>query len=174
MASVLSCIPVLHMHAVLISIGVLDVSKKCLTPFSVIMEDFKTSNIIIDNCVYYDTCDAPTSVVIINQSNGSRTIIHCNNNLPELTLDDFKKLDLSQYSWIHFEASSLECPVPVMRKPVTCLTGSRVSPEHCNPLFFIHVNVSFLFPFFPFLTTSFPNIQFEYWSSFHQMTCISS
>jgi ketohexokinase len=57
--------------------------------------------------VYYEACDAPTSVVIINQTNGSRTIIHSNKNLPELTLDNFKKLDLSRYSWIHFEVSSL-------------------------------------------------------------------
>lgn len=174
MASVLSCIPVLHMHAVLISTGALGVSKKCLAPFSVIVEDFKTSNIFIDNCVYYDTCDAPTSVVIINQSNGSRTIIHCNNNLPELTLDDFKKLDLSQYSWIHFEASSLSMSCASNAKANHMLNQLRVNPEHCNPLFFIHVNVCLLFSFFSFLTTSFPNKQFEYWYCFHQMTSISS
>jgi sugar/nucleoside kinase (ribokinase family) len=133
--SVLSCIPVLYMHAVVLRIGALGLSRKCLAPFSVVMEDFKTSNICIDNCVYYDSCDAPTSVVIINQSNGSRTIIHSNNNLPELTLDDFKKLDLSQYSWIHFEASSPVCPVSVMQKPNTLLNQLSVSPEHCNPFF---------------------------------------
>lgn len=71
------------------------------------MDDFKAYNICINNCVYYEACDAPTSVVIISQTTGSRTIIHSNKNLPELTLDDFKKLDLSQYSWIHFEASYL-------------------------------------------------------------------
>jgi len=124
MASILSCKPVLHVHNVVIPIRASSISRKCLAPCSVVMEDFKTSNICIDNCVYYDTCDAPTSVVIINQSNGSRTIIHCNNNLPELTLDDFKKLDLSQYSWIHFEASSLACTVSVMQKPNTSLTSS--------------------------------------------------
>jgi hypothetical protein len=132
MASILSCLPILHMYAVLIAIGAFAIFRKCLDSFSVIVEDFKTSNICIDNCVYYDTCDAPTSVVIINRSNGSRTIIHSNNNLPELTLDDFKKLDLSQYSWIHFEASSLICSVPVMQKPTMCLTSSVWSPEQCN------------------------------------------
>jgi sugar/nucleoside kinase (ribokinase family) len=71
------------------------------------VDDFKAYNICIVNCVYYEACDAPTSIVIISQTTGSRTIIHSNKNLPELTLDDFKKLDLSQYSWIHFEASYL-------------------------------------------------------------------
>lgn len=46
-------------------------------------------------------------MVIINSENGSRTIIHSNKNLPDLTVEDFKKLDLSCYSWIHFEVKIL-------------------------------------------------------------------
>jgi len=174
MASILSCIQILHIHNVVRPTGALGVSRKYLAPCSVIVEDFKTSNICLDSCVYYDTCDAPTSVVIINQSNGSRTIIHSNNNLPELTLDDFKKLDLSQYSWIHFEASSLACTVSVMQQPNMCLTSSDRVQNTVAHFIVIHVNVSLSFPFFSFLTKSFPNKQFEYWSCFHQMTCISS
>jgi len=131
---------------------------KCLAPFSVIVEDFKTSNICIDNCVYYESCDAPTSVVIINRSNGSRTIIHSNNNLPELTLDDFKKLDLSQYSWIHFEASTLVCPVSVMQKPNTCLTSSVWVQNIVTHFFFLWFILMFVFHFHfshPFLTKNF-------------------
>lgn len=45
--------------------------------------------------------------MLINSQNGSRTIIHSNKNLPELVIDDFKKLDLSKYSWIHFEVSCM-------------------------------------------------------------------
>ncbi|XP_033609889.1 ketohexokinase isoform X5 [Cryptotermes secundus] len=74
----------------------------------VVVDDFKAYNICINNCIYYEACDAPMSVVIISQTTGSRTIIHSNKNLPELTLDDFKKLDMSQYSWIHFEGRNVE------------------------------------------------------------------
>ena len=157
MASILSCTPVLDVHSVVRPTGALGVSRKCLATCSAIVEDFKTSNICIDNCVYYDTCDAPTSVVIINLSNGSRTIIHSNNNLPELTLDDFKKLDLAQYSWIHFEASSVACTVLVMQKPNMCLINSDRVQNTVTQFFVIRVNVSLSFPSPPpFLPRVFP------------------
>ena len=55
------------------------------------------------NCVYHDNCGFPTSCAIISQKSGSRTIIHSRNNLPELNVADFQKLDLKYYGWIHFE-----------------------------------------------------------------------
>ncbi|PSN48255.1 hypothetical protein C0J52_03053 [Blattella germanica] len=73
-----------------------------------IVDDFKTHNISINNCIYYEDCDTPISVVISSLATGSRTIVHSNKNLPELKLDDFKKLDLSQYSWVHFEGRNVE------------------------------------------------------------------
>lgn len=57
-----------------------------------------------ENCV---TCTnglkSPTSIVITNKQNGSRTILHHGKNWQEYTFEDFKKLDLTQYKWIHFE-----------------------------------------------------------------------
>ena len=72
-------------------------------------EDFKKDSICIDHCVYHKGCEFPLSTVLINAVNGSRTIIHSNKNLPELTLEDFKLLDLSKYRWIHFEVVFLNC-----------------------------------------------------------------
>ena len=45
----------------------------------------------------------PTSCVILNRKSGTRTILHSRNDLPELSFEDFDKLDLSLYKWIHFE-----------------------------------------------------------------------
>lgn len=56
-----------------------------------------------DNCVFHTNCGTPTSSVALSLRTGSRTIIHSRNNLPELEVADFEKLDLSSYSWIHFE-----------------------------------------------------------------------
>ena len=39
----------------------------------------------------------------LKKANGSRTIVHHRGAMPEITFEDFEKLDLSQYSWIHFE-----------------------------------------------------------------------
>ena len=66
-------------------------------------EDFKKDRITIEHCVYHKGCEFPLSTVLINAANGSRTIIHSNKNLPELSLENFKMLDLSKYKWVHFE-----------------------------------------------------------------------
>lgn len=54
-------------------------------------------------CVCHTNCGTPTSSVILNLQTGSRTIVHARNNLPELKVEDFEKLNLSDYRWIHFE-----------------------------------------------------------------------
>ena len=41
----------------------------------------------------------PNSVVISNTTTGSRTIIHTNLGLPELSLHDFKNINLADYRW---------------------------------------------------------------------------
>ncbi|KAG1699329.1 Ketohexokinase [Nymphon striatum] len=66
-------------------------------------EDFKSLGINMDHCVYLERNDFPTSCVLINAKNGSRTIMHHNKNWHEPTFEDFKRLDLFKYSWIHFE-----------------------------------------------------------------------
>lgn len=56
-----------------------------------------------ENCVCHTNCGTPTSSVVLSLCTGSRTIVHSRNNLPELTVTDFEKLNLSDYTWIHFE-----------------------------------------------------------------------
>lgn len=56
----------------------------------------------------FDGFQAPASVVICSEESGSRTIVHHNGGLPELTLEMFQeKLNLKDYDWIHFEVTSL-------------------------------------------------------------------
>ncbi|XP_021349864.1 ketohexokinase-like [Mizuhopecten yessoensis] len=68
-------------------------------------ENLKRYGVRFDNAMVCEPeSRTPVSMVIINQSNGSRTILHCANNLPEVTFSHFQTLDLSQYKWIHIEA----------------------------------------------------------------------
>ena len=58
-----------------------------------------------------DNNDFPTSIVIVNRKNGSRTILHYRGTLPETTFDDFKEaysedIEEGQISWIHFEGGN--------------------------------------------------------------------
>ncbi|XP_054268450.1 ketohexokinase-like isoform X2 [Macrosteles quadrilineatus] len=70
-------------------------------------QDFEKENIIIENVVKHNIYETPFSSVIINSKNGSRTIIHSNKGMPELTLEDFKKIDTNQYHWIHFQGRNV-------------------------------------------------------------------
>lgn len=68
-----------------------------------IQDDMQKHKIDFSHCPTTEKSECPTSVVILSKENGSRTIMHYNNNLDELKIQDFEKLDLGNYSWVHFE-----------------------------------------------------------------------
>ncbi|XP_020801375.1 ketohexokinase [Drosophila serrata] len=71
--------------------------------FRVLLEDLRRRGIGTRNCPLTSR-DPPFSSVILSQDTGSRTIIHCNKDYPQTTWEDFIKIDLSYYGWVHFEA----------------------------------------------------------------------
>jgi len=71
-----------------------------------IQDDFRTAGIDFEHCVYYDDCPFVSSCILINEKNGSRTIVH-SNRVPDLKLNEFKALKLSKYKWIHFEGRNI-------------------------------------------------------------------
>ncbi|XP_034943316.1 ketohexokinase-like [Chelonus insularis] len=72
-----------------------------------IRDDMIKHGIDYSHCPVIEGVDIPTSTVILNLQTGSRTILHYNPNLPELTVEDFEKLNLSDYSWVHFEGRNI-------------------------------------------------------------------
>lgn len=101
-----------------------NLNRKCelLTTFSndktfnFVIEDLKDRGIEIKNCFYYPNCSIPFSTVILSRNTGSRTIVHCNKNLPHVNFDNFDKCDLSEYKWVHFEARSVPETTKMMQK----------------------------------------------------------
>ena len=55
---------------------------------------FQYSNCVRNNCLL------PMSVILINDQNGSRTIVHHRGAMPEITLEDFQKLNLNDYRMV--------------------------------------------------------------------------
>ena len=51
----------------------------------------------VDGCPMYPDHVCPNSVVISNITSGTRTIVHTNLGLPELSLENFKNLDLNKF-----------------------------------------------------------------------------
>jgi len=49
---------------------------------------------------------SPTSYVMLNQRNGSRTIVHYR-DLPEYSLSAFQQIDLACFDWLHFEGRNV-------------------------------------------------------------------
>ena len=70
--------------------------------------EMKECNVSMDNVVVNKNCQTPTSQVIINNKNGSRTIVHYGKSLPDITLENFVSLNHSNYSVIHFEGRNIE------------------------------------------------------------------
>lgn len=48
----------------------------------------------------------PTSYITLNRQNGSRTIVH-HRDCPELSFTAFQQVDLSLFSWLHFEGRNI-------------------------------------------------------------------
>ncbi|OOZ39157.1 hypothetical protein BOW53_12710 [Solemya pervernicosa gill symbiont] len=63
-------------------------------------------SIDLDHCLIDSTGKVPTSYITLNLHNGSRTILH-HRDLEEFQLEDFKRIDLSRYDWIHFEGRNI-------------------------------------------------------------------
>lgn len=69
-------------------------------------DDMNSHGIRHDKIIKYPNSIPVCAVIVINAQNGSRTIIHCNKNLPELKANDFVGAfgkDFSLYHWIHAE-----------------------------------------------------------------------
>lgn len=49
----------------------------------------------------------PTSCIILNRQNGSRTIVHYR-DLPELSAEALRTIPLAGYDWLHFEGRNLK------------------------------------------------------------------
>ncbi|XP_067842486.1 ketohexokinase isoform X5 [Heptranchias perlo] len=68
-----------------------------------ITDDFQSRGVNISNVVWQCVGVTPCACCIVNLSNGSRTVVLSDMNLPNVTSEDFRKIDLSQYKWIHWE-----------------------------------------------------------------------
>ncbi|KAM6979822.1 ketohexokinase [Aplochiton taeniatus] len=81
-----------------------------------VLDDFQGYQIDISLLSEHAQCSMPASVVISNVTTGSRTILHMNRNLPDVTAADFSKVDLSQYKWIHWEGRNADEQVKMIQQ----------------------------------------------------------
>jgi len=72
----------------------------------VIKDDLALSNIDTRYCQQLADGKMPTSYISLNQSSGSRSIVHYR-DCPEFSFAEFVKIDLSSFDWLHFEGRNI-------------------------------------------------------------------
>ncbi|KAM4588618.1 ketohexokinase [Odontesthes bonariensis] len=81
-----------------------------------IVEDFQKFGIDMSLVSEHAQCTSPASVVISNIRTGSRTILHTNRDLPDVTAEDFSRVDLHQFQWIHWEGRNVDEQVKMIQQ----------------------------------------------------------
>ncbi|MCK4708534.1 MAG: carbohydrate kinase [Gammaproteobacteria bacterium] len=71
-----------------------------------ILQELKKLGISTTFCVQHAGCSTAQSSIWLNSQNGSRTIVH-HRDLPELTVNELKRVPLEHYEWIHFEGRNI-------------------------------------------------------------------
>ena len=79
-----------------------------------ILDDLTQNNIDFDFCQTQPSGKMPTSYILSNQQNGSRSIVHYR-DLPELSFEHFRTIDLRDFDWIHFEGRAISETAQMLR-----------------------------------------------------------
>ncbi|XP_029522187.1 ketohexokinase isoform X3 [Oncorhynchus nerka] len=85
-----------------------------------VLDDFQKYQIDISLLSEHPHSSFPTSMIISNVTTGTRTILHMNRNLPDVSAADFSKVDFSQYKWIHWEGRNAEEQVKMIQQVELC------------------------------------------------------
>lgn len=81
-----------------------------------LVADFRRRGVDVSQVAWQSQGDTPCSCCIINNSNGSRTIILYDTNLPDVSAKDFEKVDLSRFKWIHIEGRNASEQVKMLQR----------------------------------------------------------
>ncbi|KAM7396087.1 hypothetical protein PAMA_007383 [Pampus argenteus] len=73
-----------------------------------IVDDFSRCAVDISAVVWQFEGQTPCACCVVCPSSGSRTVVLSDMNLPDATANDFSKVDLCQFKWIHLEARNAE------------------------------------------------------------------
>ncbi|KAM8868471.1 ketohexokinase isoform 2-T2 [Synchiropus picturatus] len=92
-----------------------------------IVDDFSRRAIDASAVVWQAEGETPSACCVVCQSSGTRTIFLSDTNLPDVTADDFSKVDLHQFRWIHWEGRNAADQVKMIERVKKFNTSS--APE---------------------------------------------
>nr|XP_005998752.1 PREDICTED: ketohexokinase isoform X2 [Latimeria chalumnae] len=81
-----------------------------------ITDDFARRGIEASAVAWQREGVTPCACCIVNLLSGSRTVVLSDTNLPDVTAEDFQKVDLSRYMWIHWEGRNASEQVKMIKR----------------------------------------------------------
>ncbi|XP_067311988.1 ketohexokinase isoform X1 [Pseudorasbora parva] len=81
-----------------------------------IVGDFSRLGVDISGVAWQQWGETPCACCVVCPTNGSRTVVLSDTNLPDVSVEDFSKLDLSQYKWVHWEGRNADDQVKMIEK----------------------------------------------------------
>ena len=80
-----------------------------------IFDDLARNRIETRYVVRHPCTSNPISCVTLSQESGSRSIVHYR-RLPEYAAEDFSRVDLARFDWVHFEGRNLPQLKPMLQR----------------------------------------------------------
>ncbi|XP_004618986.1 ketohexokinase isoform X2 [Sorex araneus] len=81
-----------------------------------LVADFRRRGVDVSQVAWQSRGETPCSCCIVNNSNGSRTIVLYDTNLPDVSAADFQKVDLTRFKWIHIEGRNAAEQVKMLQR----------------------------------------------------------
>ncbi|XP_049640170.1 ketohexokinase isoform X2 [Suncus etruscus] len=81
-----------------------------------LVADFRRRGVDVSQVAWQSKGETPCSCCIVNSSNGSRTIVLYDTNLPDVSATDFAKVDLTRFKWIHIEGRNASEQVKMLQR----------------------------------------------------------
>lgn len=97
-------------------------------PAKTLEKDLKSYNISVKFIQTFIQGKTPTSHIVLNKKNASRTIIHYR-DLPEISFEHFAKIEIEDFDWLHFEARNMDNLPGMLNIAKTFLTYQPTSLE---------------------------------------------
>nr|XP_051699051.1 ketohexokinase isoform X8 [Oryctolagus cuniculus]XP_051699052.1 ketohexokinase isoform X8 [Oryctolagus cuniculus] len=91
-------------------------SRTILHAYSFLVADFRRRGVDVSQVAWQDRGETPCSCCIVNSTNGSRTIVLYDTNLPDVSAKDFEKVDLNRFKWIHIEGRNASEQVKMLQR----------------------------------------------------------
>ncbi|XP_059374574.1 ketohexokinase-like isoform X1 [Carassius carassius] len=81
-----------------------------------IVGDFARCGVDISGVAWQQWGETPCACCVVCPTKGSRTVVLSDTNLPDVSVEDFSKVDLSHYKWIHWEGRNADEQVKMIER----------------------------------------------------------